>query len=111
MVQLYPANVLEQARATLDGWKKLETPPDFIEGLSFEEMLEEFQRAESLIDQIGSLGHVLQLSDLYYQCDEMLCELWAKTRRVRATIRQRYGEDSPEYLLVSGSRLRNKVQL
>src|SRR5215510_3173149 len=47
-----------------------------------------------------------KLTELRNKRDERLVRMWDTTKRVRATVKGTYGDDSSEYSLVGGTRMK-----
>jgi len=60
-------------------------------------------QTQAIQSQINGLE--LQLTDLRNKRDERLTGIWETVKRVRATVKGMYGDDSSEYELVGGTRM------
>lgn len=98
----YPPNILEQASTALAACKQID-PALTIGSLTqdtFGALITAAQASQAQITQLE-----LQLLELRNQRDNQLTQLWDTTKRVRATVRGVYGDDSSEYSIVGGTRL------
>jgi len=101
----YPTDALTQAGDTLAAWKRID--PDMAAGsLTQAAFAGELDQARVIMAQIQELE--LQLTELRDKRDERLVRMWDATKRVRATIKGTYGDDSSEYKLVGGTRMSEK---
>lgn len=101
----YPPNVLEQASGLLDAWGKIDDQMTF-GPLNSEAFTEELQLAREIEYQL--VGLVNQLIDLRNQRDAVNQSIWDKLKRVRAGVKGAYGDDSPQYELIGGTRMSDR---
>lgn len=99
--QVYPTDVLEQARAVLEAWKQI-SPTLTLGELNLEGLKADIDAAVPLVTQIMALE--AQLTDLRNQRDALYEELWNKVKRTRSGVKGIYGDDSSEYEMVGGTR-------
>ena len=97
----YPSDIMKQAQATLEGWKKIEPPATF-GALTPAAFGTELDKAQPLLAQVDALE--AQLTDLRNQRDALYTGLWDKAKRVRSAVKGIYGDDSSEYEMVGGTR-------
>ena len=98
----FPPNTLKQANDIAQGWKTID--PAFKAGeLTFAAFEDEIAQALATHDRISSLK--AQLIDEYNRRDGQHAALWDKVKRVRASVKGAYGDDSSQYELVGGTRL------
>ena len=99
--KLYPSYVLKDAIRVQDAWKKIDQELVFgslnIAGLGTD--LEQIHQTQA---ELIGLEH--QLMDVRNRRDALYLAAWEKVKRVRATIKGLYGDDSTEYELVGGTR-------
>src|SRR5262249_21124689 len=98
----YPSDVLAQATDILAACKQID--PALKAGtLTQAAFAEDLTQVQAMQSQIQSLE--LQLIDLRNRRDERLVDMWDTIKRVRATIKGTYGDNSSEYELVGGTRM------
>jgi hypothetical protein len=98
----YPSDILEQATATLVACKQIN--PEVQAGDLTQAALDlAVAEARSCQSQIAILE--MQLADLRNKRDERLVHMWDGIKRLRATVKGIYGDDSPQYALIGGTRM------
>jgi hypothetical protein len=98
----YPTDILAQTNDVLAACRQID--PDMKTGaLTQADFADELARMQAIQSQIQALE--LQLTDLRIKRDERLAGMWDTVKRVRATVKGTYGDDSSEYELVGGTRL------
>lgn len=97
----YPSDILNQATDILAACKQID--PEMRAG-SFTQvaLADALTQARDIQARIGALE--LQLIDLRNQRDDGLVEIWDTVKRVRATVKGAYGDDSSQYELIGGTR-------
>jgi len=99
--KLYPSNVLKEAIGVQEAWKLID------EELAFGKM--KIAGLTTDIEDIYQTQHDLaalesQLTEVRNRRDELYLSAWDRVKRVRASIKGMYGDDSSEYELVGGTR-------
>ena len=98
----YPADILAQATEILAACKQID--PEMRAGsLTQDSLAEALTEARHSQSQIATLEK--QLADVRNKRDQRLTQMWDAVKRVRATVKGAYGDDSSEYDLVGGTRL------
>ena len=98
----YPADVLAQATEILAACKQID--PEMRAGpLTQAALADSLKEARHTQSDIAALE--MQLADLRNKRDERLVQIWDAIKRVRATVKGVYGDDSSEYELMGGTRL------
>ena len=101
----YPTDILAQASDVLAACRQID--PNMRTGaLTQGEFADELAQTQVMQSQIQALE--LQLTDLRNKRDERLARTWDTLKRVRATVKGTYGDDSSEYELVGGTRMSEK---
>jgi hypothetical protein len=101
----YPADILAQATEILAACKQID--PEMRAGpLTQAGLADALTEARHSQSQIAALE--MQLADLRNKRDERLTQMWDALKRVRATVKGVYGDDSSEYELVGGTRLSDR---
>ena len=99
--KLYPSNVLKEAIGVQAAWTQIDEELAFgglnLAGLAMD--IEEIRRTQP---ELASLEH--QLTEVRNRRDELYLSAWDRVKRVRASIKGLYGDDSSEYELVGGTR-------
>jgi hypothetical protein len=97
-----PSDVLDQAIAVQDAWARID------EGLTFSTL-----NMSALVMDINGLRSVElslvslenQMMEMRNQRDAVNESLWDKIKRMRSGIKGLYGDDSPQYKLIGGTRM------
>jgi hypothetical protein len=98
----YPTDILAQATDILAACKQID--PEMRAGpLTQAGLADALAEARHCQSQIAALE--MQLADLRNKRDERLTQMWDALKRVRATVKGVYGDNSSEYDLVGGTRL------
>jgi len=98
----YPTDLLAQTTDVLAACRQID--PDMKAGaLTQAAFAGELTQTQAIQAQIQALE--LQLTDLRNKRDERFTRMWDTIKRVRATVKGTYGDDSFEYELVGGTRM------
>lgn len=97
----FPTDILTQAADTLLACKRID-PKLQVGTITQAVMAGELAEARTIQQQIDDLE--IQLADLRNKRDARLTRIWDWIKRMRATVKGAYGDDSPEYDLVGGTR-------
>src|SRR5262245_18542128 len=98
----YPTYILAQTTDVLAACRQIDR--DMKAGpLSQVAFADELTQTQAIQAQIQPLE--LQLTDLRNKRDERFMRIWDTVKRVRATGKGTYGDDSSEYQLVGGTRM------
>ncbi len=101
----YPTDVLAQATGILAACRQID--PELKAGpLTQSALSDTLAQARATQEQIAALE--LQLADLRSRRDDDLERMWDAIKRVRATVKGAYGDDSPQYTLIGGTRRRER---
>ncbi len=100
--KLYPTDVLEQAQSVSNAWNQIDDELAFGD-LTLEILNNELGQAGPLQSQMDTLE--TQLTNLRNQRDALFVSIWDKVKRVRASVKGIYGDDSSQYEMVGGTRL------
>lgn len=98
----YPTDVLDQTQTIANAWAQINEELTFGE-LSLQTLTSELGEAAPLLSQMDHLE--TQLTNLRNQRDALYLSLWDKVKRVRASVKGIYGDDSSEYEMVGGTRM------
>lgn len=101
----YPSNVIEQAQDVLQAWNQIGNSLTF-GNINAAALTTELTSANSLVVDVGRLE--TQLEDKRNQRDVILASMWDKVKRVRASVKGSYGDDSYQYGLIGGTRISEK---
>ena len=101
----YPTNVLKQSQELLGGLSQI-TPVPVVGGITTATFSADVTAAIATEAQIVALE--AQLTDKRNLRDTQCSALWDKMKRVRNTVKGTYGDDSPQYELVGGTRLSDR---
>ena len=98
----YPSDIIVQTNDVLAACRQID--PDMKTGtLTQAAFADELAQTQAIQAQIQSLQ--LQLSNLRSKRDQRLARMWDTVKRVRASVKSTYGDDSSEYKLVGGTRM------
>ena len=103
--RLFPSDTLEQAVNTQEAWARID------EGLAFGNL--SVAALATDIKGIRSVEHTLaslesQLTEMRNQREALYLAAWDKVKRVRASIKGMYGDDSTQYEMIGGTRLSDR---
>jgi hypothetical protein len=103
--RLYPTDLVEQAQEVLTGWSQI-TPVPTLGSLTTATFSADIAAVTTIEAQIAALE--AQLTDKRTQRDAQCKGLWDKTKRARNTVKGNFGDDSPQYRLIGGTRLSDR---
>lgn len=97
----YPTDVLAQADGILAACQQID--PELKAGsLTQASLADTLAQARSTQAEIAALE--IRLADLRNRRDDDMAHMWDAIKRVRATVKGAYGDDSSQYDLVGGTR-------
>lgn len=99
--KLYPTDVHEQAQSVYNAWVQIGEDQTFGD-LTTGTLAADLNKVNPLQMQMDDLE--IQLTNLRNQRDALYLTLWDKVKRVRASVKGIYGDDSSQYELVGGTR-------
>jgi hypothetical protein len=100
--RLYPTDVFEQAQSVYNAWSQInEDLP--IGDLNLAVLAAEINKVVPLKIQKSDLE--IQLTDIRNKQEALNMSLWDKVKRVRASMKGIYGDDSSQYEMVGGTRM------
>lgn len=103
--KLFPSDVIPQAQDVLAGWTQIGSTVAF--GTLTSALLTTDVTAYAPLDaEINKLEK--QLADKRNQRELLCLAIWDKVKRVRASVRGIYGDDSTQYELVGGTRMSDR---
>lgn len=100
--KVYPTDVAEQAADSLVAWKQID-PGLRVGNLTQEALAENLSQLRAVQARIAELE--LELVSLRGTRDEQLARMWDSVKRLRATVKGVYGDDSAQYGLIGGTRM------
>ena len=98
----FPNDALAQAQTVLDAWKEIDEKVTF-GGVTVDSLTANLTQADAIRSQMNSLE--AQLTNLRDQRDALDSVIWDEVKRVRSGVKSQYGDDSPQYEMVGGTRL------
>jgi hypothetical protein len=98
----YPIDVVEQAQDVYNAWVQISEDQAFGD-LTTAVLATEITKTAPLNQQMSDLE--IQLTDLRNKHDALNASIWEKIKRVRASIKGMYGDDSSQYEMVGGTRM------
>jgi hypothetical protein len=98
----FPADTLEQATTVLTACKQIDSDLKLgtITQKDFGDTIAHVQAMQTQINQLE-----IQLLNLRNRRDDQIAGTWETVKRVRATVKGMYGDDSSEYEMVGGTRM------
>lgn len=101
VAESFPQDTISQAGSVLEGWKKIEIGLKLgpLEQVTLQADLAQAQAIQTEFDALEA-----QYTELRNKRDVLHAGIWDKVKRVRASIKGMYGDDSNEYELVGGTR-------
>ena len=99
--KLYPSNVLKEAIGVQVAWKHIDEGLA-LGGMNIAGLATDIEEIRKTQPELISLEH--QLMQVRNRRDELYLAAWDKIKRVRASVKGLYGDDSSEYELVGGTR-------
>jgi len=99
--KLYPSNVLKDAIRVQVAWKQIDEELAF-GGMNIAALATDIEEIRKTQPELASLEH--QLMQVRNRRDELYLSAWDRVKRVRASVKGMYGDDSSEYELVGGTR-------
>jgi hypothetical protein len=103
--KIFPADVIEQAQDVLTGWTQIGSTVAF--GTLTSALLTTDINAYAPLDvEISKLEKLL--AEKRIQRDGLALAIWEKVKRVRASVRGIYGDDSAQYGHVGGTRMSDR---
>jgi len=100
--KMFPASVLSQAQDVLAGWAQIGSNVAF-GTLTSALLTTDVSACAPLDTEINRLEKML--AEKRNQRDALSLAIWDKVKRVRASVRGNYGDDSTQYELVGGTRM------
>ncbi len=98
----YPKDVLSQATDVLAGWNQISTTLAF-GTLNAAALSADITAANTVESDIAKLES--QLVDKHNQREIIYLGMWDKVKRVKAGVNANFGDDSPQYDLIGGTRV------
>ena len=98
----FPSDVIPQAQDVLVGWVQIGSTVAF-GTLTSALLTTDINAYVPLEAEISKLEK--QLADKRNQREQLCIAIWDKVKRVRASVRGIYGDDSTQYELVGGTRM------
>jgi hypothetical protein len=99
--KLYPSNVLKEAIGVQVAWKHIDEEVA-LGGMNIAALATDIEEIRKTQPELVYLEH--QLMQVRNRRDELYLAAWDKIKRVRASVKGLYGDDSSEYELVGGTR-------
>ena len=101
----YPPDILDQATDIMAACQQID-PNLKVGAMTQDDFADVVSQAQSTQARITALE--LQLTDLRNKRDDQLTTIWDTVKRVRATVRGIYGDDSSAYEMVGCTRLSDR---
>lgn len=98
----YPIDVIEQGQSVYNAWVQISEDQAFGD-LTTAVLAAEITEAAPLQQQMNDLE--IQMTNLRNKRDALNQSIWDKVKRVRASIKGIYGDDSSQYEMVGGTRM------
>jgi hypothetical protein len=103
--RIFPSDLLDQADSIQDAWTRIDQNL-IIGGItvaSLSTSIKNLRQVESML-----VGLENQLTNLRNERDDLQKLTWDQVKRFRFAIKGIYGDDSPQYELVGGTRLSDR---
>ncbi|HJR79310.1 MAG TPA: hypothetical protein VJ821_04505 [Anaerolineales bacterium] len=100
--KIYPTDLLEQALSVQDAWGRIDDQLAF-GNLNVAALVTDINAAKQAEVNVISLEN--QLDEMRTRRDSLYQSTWDKVKRIRAAVKGIYGDDSPQYDAVGGTRL------
>ena len=101
----FPTDLAEQAKSVLDAWAQIDDQLTF-GPVNIGALTMDINYVRGSQEQITNLEN--KLTDVRNQRDAYNQAMWDKVKRVRASIKGIYGDDSSQYEMVGGTRLSDR---
>jgi hypothetical protein len=103
--KLYPTDTLKQAQTIITVWDHLGTVP-IMGPQGYENLRADLDTVGELKEKIKRLE--AELLSVRNERDAVCIQVWEQVKRARACVKVMYGDDSSEYQLAGGTRLRDR---
>ena len=103
--KLYPTDTLKQALNIINLWDHIGTVP-IVGPQGYEILRADLATAQELKEKIKRLE--TELLSVRNERDAACIQIWKQVTRARAGVKAVYGDDSTEYQLAGGTRLRDR---
>ena len=100
--KIFPTDLLDQAVSVQNAWTRIDEKLT-VGGMSLANLATNIDDLRQVESTLVSLEQ--QVTELRIERDELQRATWDKIKRMRSRIRSDYGDDSPQYKLVGGTRL------
>jgi predicted transcriptional regulator len=105
MPKPHPRNLLEQTRAMLTAWQKID-PSLALRDLSHAGLEAELNQAQQLQERMDALQ--TEMTAVREQRDALHATIWDHVKRMRSMIKAVYGDDSEQYQMAGGTRMSDR---
>lgn len=105
MPKFYPRDLLEQARAALAAWQKID-PLLTLRDLSRAGLEAELNQSQQLQERMDALQ--AEMTAVREQQDALHLTIWDHVKRMRFMIKAVYGDDSEQYQMAGGTRVSDR---
>jgi hypothetical protein len=103
--KLYPTDTLKQALNIVSLWDHLGTVP-IMGPQGYENLRADLSTVDELKQKVRQLEK--ELLSVRNERDAVCIQVWEQVKRARACVKVMYGDDSSEYQLAGGTRLRDR---
>jgi hypothetical protein len=103
--KLYPTDTLKQALNIVSLWDHLGTVP-LVGPQRYENLRADLATVDELKEKIKQLE--TELLSVRNERDAVCIQVWEQVKRARSCVKAVYGDDSTEYQLSGGTRLRDR---
>jgi hypothetical protein len=100
--RIFPSDLVEQALSIQDAWNRIDDQMTF-HNLGIAQLVMDINNLRQA--EADLLGLENQLTDVRNRRLALQQSTWDKIKRIRAGIKAYFGDDSPQYELVGGTRL------
>lgn len=103
--KLYPTDTLKQALQIVNLWDHIGTVP-IMGPQGYENLRADLSTVDELREKIKRLE--AELVSVRNERDAVCIQVWDQVKRARSCVKAVYGDDSTEYQLAGGTRLRDR---
>jgi len=101
----FPTNIIDQIESALEVWKHIDANLK-IGTFTREDLNANLERCRQVKTQIDAIE--TQLIDLRNQREQVFNDSWDMLKRLRSAIKGIYGDDSPQYEMIGGTRMSDR---
>jgi hypothetical protein len=101
----FPQDIFDQARSVLEAWRSID-PALKVGGMAAEELEADLNKFDPIDSKIKRL--TAELAEARTEREALGQTIWDKVKRVRRGIQSTFGDDSPQYKIIGGTRVSDR---